>query len=412
MPNPEVDQLRLICNEAPTLKKARELLQLAKVKTRPGSGYHLGPESSIGLPAVCAYIASQELNSGDISQTVAQTSSCLNEKVFLKTLNTVRKALLPDEKHSNTSGMSYSDLNREYTGSRSSKVAGWMNDAERTLVLKEVLTPKFDPKSDLMQPSSSKIVKDHELQQKHFDSLVKLLNKECTSVATKIRAETAALSKQSNRSGPNADQAVAFDLERPPATPAESSLQSRTRSGTASPTKSALKRRVEDSPSQSTPQKRVVAFEGASARTRQTPHQTPIKKPKLIPATPQSSAKLAEGHAAFEAAMSGKKPHKLPVLEEDEEHSPFLTPTRHKRVRSPPRAAAMDVDEPSESERTPSPTPQQRRFRPVFLDRKQWTARDPRVVKEWPAMSAHVKNMVDLYSHPFAQHMDVEMQAV
>ena len=75
----------------------------------------------------------------------------MNEKVFLKTLNTVRKALLPDEKHSNTSGMSYSDLNREYTGSRSSKVAGWMNDAERTLVLKEVLTPKFDPKSDLVR---------------------------------------------------------------------------------------------------------------------------------------------------------------------------------------------------------------------------------------------------------------------
>ena len=42
------------------MKKAKELLQLAKAKTRPGSGYHLGPESSIGLPAVCAYIASQE----------------------------------------------------------------------------------------------------------------------------------------------------------------------------------------------------------------------------------------------------------------------------------------------------------------------------------------------------------------
>ena len=220
------------------------------------------------------------------------------------------------------------------------------------------------------------------------------------------------MSKQSGRSSPNADQAGAFDLERPPATPAESSLQSRTRSGTASPTKSAMKRRVEDSPSNSILQKRGVAFEGASTRTRRTPHQTPIKKPKLMPTTPQSSAKLAEGRAAFEAAMSGKKPHKGPVLEEDEEHSPFLTPTRPRRARSPPRAVAMDVDEPSESERTPSPPPQQRRFRPVFLDRKQWTARDPRVVKEWPAMVAHVKSMVDLYSHPFAQHMDVDMQAV
>lgn len=60
MGNPQDEQLKLVCNEAATLAKARQILQLAKTKTRPGSGYHIGAESIIGLPAVCAYLASQE----------------------------------------------------------------------------------------------------------------------------------------------------------------------------------------------------------------------------------------------------------------------------------------------------------------------------------------------------------------
>lgn len=424
MGRPEEDQLRLVCSQAATFTKAKILLQQAKTKTRPGSGYHIGADSVIGLPAVCAYLASQQLNNGDISQTVAQTSSCLNEKVFLKTLKTVREALFADVNQTKTTGMSYLDLNREYTGSRSSKVAGWMNDTERVLVLKEVLAPKYDSKSDLvrcavfwwvaqivqLKTRMSEVIKDHNLSEKQFDIVLKIINKECESVAKKIRSELEALRDPAS----NADPSDSLDLEKPAEAAAESSLQSRTRSGTASPSKSAMKTRtLQDSPTKSL-RKRGVSFEAGSGS--RTPHRTPIKKLKLTPVreTPQSRSKNAAGMAAFEAAFSGKKPEKRMLLEDDGANPFDETPTRPKRARarSPPRAMPMEVDVTSENERTPSPTPLPRRFRPVFLDRKQWASRDPRVAKEWPVMIEHVNNMVGLYGHPFAQRIDVEMQAV
>ena len=59
MPNPHEVHLIRVCSKPETLKRAKEILRLALIKTRPGSGYDLGIGAS-GLPPICAYIASQE----------------------------------------------------------------------------------------------------------------------------------------------------------------------------------------------------------------------------------------------------------------------------------------------------------------------------------------------------------------
>lgn len=71
--------------------------------------------------------------------------------MFIKTLNIVRKALSEEDNKTASAGMSYNSLTREYTGSKSSKVIAWMNDTERTLILKEALAPKYDIKSSLVR---------------------------------------------------------------------------------------------------------------------------------------------------------------------------------------------------------------------------------------------------------------------
>jgi hypothetical protein len=57
---PNAHLLQNLCREPETLAEAQVILRLAQNKTGPGSGHELGPHTT-GLPAICAYIASQRL---------------------------------------------------------------------------------------------------------------------------------------------------------------------------------------------------------------------------------------------------------------------------------------------------------------------------------------------------------------
>jgi hypothetical protein len=74
---------------------------------------------------------------------------------------------------------------------------------------------------------------------------------------------------------------------------------------------------------------------------------------------------------------------------------------------------AMEVDQASDCDRSASPPPQPRCFRPIFIDRKQWLSRDPKISRGWPAMMEHKRSMINLYGHPFATQIpDLQMQNV
>ena len=51
-------QLRKLCSNSDTYEKAQEIFCLASAKTRPGSGFAV--KNSIAIPAVCAYLASEQ----------------------------------------------------------------------------------------------------------------------------------------------------------------------------------------------------------------------------------------------------------------------------------------------------------------------------------------------------------------
>ena len=71
------------------------------------------------------------------------------------------------------------------------------------------------------------------------------------------------------------------------------------------------------------------------------------------------------------------------------------------------------LDLPSSSEESDvEDLPPSRRFRPVYLDCKQWNARDPRLARIWKKAEMHKQALIKQSGHPldrYSQHGDVEM---
>ena len=82
---------------------------------------------------------------------MAQSASCLNDKVFARTLNIIHKAIADDGKPDKSVAMTYVALTRSYTIGMVSKVVAWMDEVEKALVLKGVLPAKYDINSPLVK---------------------------------------------------------------------------------------------------------------------------------------------------------------------------------------------------------------------------------------------------------------------
>jgi hypothetical protein len=148
----------------------------------------------------------------------------------------------------------------------------------------------------------------------------------------------------------------------------------------------------------------------------------PTKKRKLdsssIKANGRSTTDEIQDFSVFEAAMSGGNApdralsphaadmdlHTFPSSPgpSTPRRTPRSTPQNQTKITGRGRELAMEVDQASDRDHSPSPAPPPRRFRPIFLDRKQWSLRDPKILREWPAMMEHKRNMIDLYGHPFS----------
>jgi hypothetical protein len=256
---------------------------------------------------------------------------------------------------------------------------------------------------------SAYLVEDYELSQRAFDSVIKIFSKECGSVAKKITSDLNELRKELRQKVYPAAKATSTSL-------ATSSSRT-TRSAASSPSKSSMKGKSTDaSSSKTTALKRVVSFNQSKDDDEDmSPPETPTKKRKLdsisIKTTALSSTGKAQDLSAFEAAISGRNAGDNGASALDAASTthfypgpstPHRTPdsARQNQIETAERETAMEVDPPPEYDRSPSL--QTRRFRPIFLDRKQWFSRDPRVAREWPAMIEHKRRMVDLYGHPFA----------
>ena len=261
-------------------------------------------------------------------------------------------------------------------------------------------------------------MEDYELSQRAFDSVIKILSKECGSVAKKITSDVNELRKELRQKVYPAAKTTSTSVVTP--------SSRKTRSAASSPSKSSMKGKSTDALSSKTPAlKRVVSFNQSEDDDEDmSPPETPTKRRKLdsvpIKTTALSSTGKAQNLSAFEAAISGRNAadngaSALDIAStthfQPGPSTPHRTPNsaRRNHIKTAERETAMEVDPSPEYDH--SPFLQTRRFRPIFLDRKQWFSRDPKIAREWPAMTEHKRQMVDLYGHPFAAQMpDFRMQ--
>jgi hypothetical protein len=147
--------------------------------------------------------------------------------------------------------------------------------------------------------------------------------------------------------------------------------------------------------------------------TRPVTRSSPVKP--SVPSTPFSSRIDAlRGQVASEAPHTPTKPKpKTPTRTSTSTVvEVVLTPVRRGRPPKNPRPATtpipMEVDNaldaPSSEDEEEEPRP--RRFRPVYLESKQWYSRDRRLARIWKAAEKYKRGMVELYGHPLDELRD------
>ncbi|OBZ71238.1 hypothetical protein A0H81_08398 [Grifola frondosa] len=427
MSHTELNTIKGLCSNSETATRAIDLFHTAKAKTAPGSGYELGKGRS-GLPAICAYIASQEcvpLGDGDVSETIAQTTACLDPKVFTTTLNTVRAALATSAIHSQEfpHTVTYETLISEKKLGRQQLILKFMKDVEATLAQSPEIRDRYELPCDIitipvfcwtcrlltvraLSPVFEILLDNYDISADEYEEITHILNARCKGVAAKIMEKVAE-----------------FRTLRASAAARNSALKSK--SATTTPTKTPI-------------HKRKVAFDGPIIEEDELDIiETPSKRRKLstplnstplrILPTPRTSSRLsARGDTnLFPAPAASSSQLTLDLMQaaesEDELAAEMITsrimlsetfvsqtaapstPRRPRAISQPSSVHTSEHETPRRRSRAASATqPEQelaprRRFRPVFLDQYQWVQRDPKLEREWKAAEQLRRQMVPGY---------------
>ncbi|KAH9850113.1 hypothetical protein C2E23DRAFT_325016 [Lenzites betulinus] len=328
--------LKKLCHHGATFEKAKAILHTASLRTAQGSGYELGQGAS-GLPAICAYIAAEELGDADVTEKIAQTASCLKPKVFKTTLNTVKGALAAASRSATSSpskaarSVSYNTLLTENRIGRKLLVQRWMQDAEDALLSNRETRRKFSNHDAVtvavfcwtcqLMGSGKKVnvetmLDTYDIPSDVFTEITEALHEQCRDTAKKIEEGVAAL--KANLS-PTKSAATSVSPVKPAASPVKSSTQvalppplvpptpSKTAALTRSPSKSALRAPSADlSPRKTPSHKRKVAFDGPldeadelefdalATPSKRQKFSSPMKELPGTTSTPRKSSRLAQ----------------------------------------------------------------------------------------------------------------------
>ncbi|KAJ3730622.1 hypothetical protein C8R42DRAFT_715290 [Lentinula raphanica] len=426
---------RLCGSSGSTLERARELLHTVTVKTAPGTGFQL--KDPAGRPAACALIASEQLKNTVVDPTSAQGSSCLNPAAFRNCLAQVRAALAHDVSHmhkpdahapperrdtrsglSGTSQVSYDSLVAKHALSRdyADRVARWCQRAEFTYLnlgkgnniargspkiklgiffwVCKVLEPaRFDLKSFIEDENGmgmvhtdsvggiSKIMDAHAVE---FRAMIVAESQQPKGVVpTRSSTRLSPAKRAMMREAPTKDAPKKRKLEED--LTAESSagkgyevsnqvsdIPEGISSSPVSPQKSPIKPVRRDLPTRESPRKRRARFimqeeeEDDDSDADMVPPDTP-SKPRLR-ANPNDRTPLIPHSRPRGPSTSPLRPSG---------HSDIAGETQPKGSTSTHHWEDMFADDPPDH----ADLPVRRRFRPVFLDRKQWDAPDPLLAK-------------------------------
>ncbi|KIK69781.1 hypothetical protein GYMLUDRAFT_255048 [Collybiopsis luxurians FD-317 M1] len=372
--------LKLCGDRGQTFQRAKELLHLANAKTLPGSGYALN-ELSTGLPAACALIASEELKNQVVDFPTAQGNSCLKKQDFARCLKQVRAALdasnLDDRPRTRSQPgprISYDSLAFKYDLPKKYGVRfpAWCWQAEAALLeLPEVKnTPRDNPEVKL----AAFYWVCEALKLDLHDDLASFANANSAGSASKSRSFYFKL--EDCCSGTR--EAIFKESQRPSDAP-------RIRLPSY---KLSEKRTLRELPSKDSPKKRKLssehqaenltpAFVGvfppersvSAARETHANTARVVEVDMLPPETPSKTRHDTSSSSSRNAFVSSRTPTQS--NSRHHERPPFAVSSPAEEPMDVDSFVDGDDDEPSD----------QTRFRPVFLDRKQWTALDPNIVK-------------------------------
>ncbi|KAL4079788.1 hypothetical protein J3A83DRAFT_4212457, partial [Scleroderma citrinum] len=440
-------QLKGLCSTKETLDRAKSILDLALVRTGHGTGFS---GNTATLPAVAAYLASEQLGANEVSLNTAAVSACVQPRVFEDILKRVRKAIQFDddnqEQRNHSGNVPYQRLIASHALRNAQNAVEWMEEAEAALPRVDMMKDRYGEDAvrcgvflwvcELMEYTVSikAFCINYNVTSRTLKIITGTLDRYCGDVADRIRSALPQLHSSQLA-------ATSATSSKCPNTRTKASPQK-------SPIKSAMKGNApaqESTPSRTPTRKRAVMFSQPTRDLDETDDasfpETPTKKRRIdTPAsivgrtgTSISPAKrmraTARGNedahvAAFHAAMTGqapqtsspaKPPRPVPLLDRVTGIQAFprdaelSTPTRPRSLRS--ATSTTDIDSSAQSPAISTPTRSalpasapkrpRRRYRPVFLDQQQWLAQDPRVERIWADAATHRSRMIELYGHPF-----------
>ncbi|KAG6876624.1 hypothetical protein C0992_012224 [Termitomyces sp. T32_za158] len=383
---PQDSLLRSICHSDETYDEAQTILRTAKQRTGPLSGYSLGPLIA-GLPAVCAYIASTNLNNTDVTRKNAQIASCLKESDFNKVLETVKAAFDDCPRRTRSVRDVYDTLAKKYPlPSGHHLLNEWTSAVQRTLMQSDDgfgsnNSGGPDLKSTIFfwiyttvtgkNPTSQRdFAAEHCTSAKSFSSLLHKINDCCTSLKNRIKNDVMVQRSPAKASATSTPRRIP---KRPPRV-----LPSRD---------SPSKRKVANTPARLDSDDELDAFISDTPSKKRRPESP--NKPTL-PSPIKLAFPIASSSRVTLDGTHRSSTHALPGLELDGE--------------------AMTVDE-EEANVVPSQEtfeedndvePQiRRRYRSVYTDHKQWYAVDRRVKHIRKQAERYKLSRSELHVHPF-----------
>ncbi|KIY74070.1 hypothetical protein CYLTODRAFT_484826 [Cylindrobasidium torrendii FP15055 ss-10] len=427
-------RIKQLISDLETRRLAVEIYDKAKVNTGPGSGFVLGGAST-HLPVYCAYIAATNLNSTEFTLDTAKAVTCESKAEFDKHVRTVRGALekanagspkknvkiagdrsvpsTPSRRGTRSGAISrYDPLFTKYWTGRphAEELRRCMNDAEANTAMSGL----FDSQTSELKLAMFYWVIMITHPGQHGLSIKELAKSEGLDL-NDVQETLSTLQKNSNMAiktkGAFA-RAIglegASDISSVPNTPSRRPVRTAPTGQTPGKTPMSPSKQKAISPS------KVPAFSPAKFGSPSTPKpKAPTGDKRKLPEPPApdeddpfvdkpdtpSPAKASRMQVSVEvpsrkvpvfgvASIPGTptRNHKLPpspsklqnVLFAEEKSREELFPSHTKPQESPRRRkrtiVEQDISE-DEEERQP-----RRRFRPVFLDSKQWGRRDPRIV--------------------------------
>ncbi|RDB14905.1 hypothetical protein Hypma_016368 [Hypsizygus marmoreus] len=388
-----------------TLDQARVLLRLTQRKTGAGSGHELGAHTT-GLPAICAYLASQRLNNGDVTRKTAQAASCLKTSDFEKAYLVVKAALGSARRSKTDVLQTYEGLVRQYEPTVDHGILlGWMNAAGRALLQSDSKLDHEDPiggshiKSaiffwtysaatgkNMMQPQE--FAEHHDIPPKTLTKLLQKLSGCGASLKIRIQNELKARGARPNSPVKGSTTTTSTPRRSPKKATALRMLPSKDSPAKRKP--DVLEQdQYQDEQDEAVP---FVAETPTKRRRTDLPSSGPPAKQDYV----VSPSKLvfppvaSSSHVALDADTDPREA--IP-------NSPYTLPES-----SPARSDAMDVDavaQAGESDEGEDERPMRRRFRPVYLDHKQWYSSDRRLKRVWRLAEGQKASLVEMYGHPF-----------